>query len=210
MGRSAGFFRGLGISVEFALPEAGQNKSMSGALLPLGRRAEEPAAAGESPSRRPCDRPVAPPSAQSQPNNPALAASAPVTVLDAPRNFDVPPPPHSAFRLLLSSLITHHSHTHLAIRSGKSNQFGRRKCNPPGRRRGTDDLARSDHPTTTGDPAPPVLFSRPPQPRSPAPHGTRPVLAANQVTIFVYGSMRGSITKNTSFPCPYSEGAPAN
>ena len=55
---------------------------------------------------------------KSQANNPASAASTPVAVPDAPRKFDVPPPPHSAFRLLVA-----HSHTHLAIRSGKSHRF---------------------------------------------------------------------------------------
>ena len=43
-----------------------------------------------------------------------------------------------------------------------------------------------------------------------APHGTRPVLAANQVPIFVYGCIRGSITKHMFSSCPYSERAPAN
>ena len=44
---------------------------------------------------------------------------------------------------------------------------------------------------------------------TPAPHGTRPILAANQVPISVYGRIRGSITKNVPSPCP-SERAPAN
>ena len=44
---------------------------------------------------------------------------------------------------------------------------------------------------------------------TPAAHGTRPVLAANQAPIFVYGGIRGSILiMNISSPCPYSERAP--
>ena len=42
----------------------------------------------------------------------------------------------------------------------------------------------------------------PPDP-TPAPHGTRPVLAANQVPIFVYGCIQGSTTKKMSSPCPH-------
>jgi len=69
----------------------------------------------------------------------------------------------AAGALCLSPSLVAHSHTHLVIRSGKSHRFGRSKCSPPGRGRGAADLARSAHPTTTGDPAPPVLFSRPSQ-----------------------------------------------
>ena len=37
-----------------------------------------------------------------------------------------------------------------------------------------------------------------------------PRTAANQAPVFGYGYIRGSITKNVSFACPYSEKAPAN
>ena len=102
----------------------------------------------ESPSRRAAEH------ASAKRTKLALSALAPRAFPGAPRECGVPTPPCSALRLLSSP--AHSRACPFAV--ARATQVYRRKRNQPGINQRAIALARSDHPTATGESAPSVTL----------------------------------------------------